>query len=100
MRALASTLDRYALTTGDEVTVVFDGSAFHVGDVSIGIEFAPGGRGAGDDAIVAWVETDPDSAGITVVTSDAGLAARVRARGAGVMAAGRFRRRIEEVAGS
>lgn len=46
------------------------------------------GRNAADDEIVRLVEGDEDA---LVVTSDADLAARVRALGADVMGAGAFR---------
>jgi uncharacterized protein YaiI (UPF0178 family) len=48
------------------------------------------GRNAADDEIVSLV-----AAGDVVVSSDAGLAARVRALGARVEGAGTFRRRLE-----
>jgi predicted RNA-binding protein with PIN domain len=78
-----------------EVTVVFDGrpsageglpSEAH----GVTARYAPGGRGAADDLIVELVQADPDAASLTVVTSDAALAARVRAAGAQVMSSGRF----------
>ncbi len=52
------------------------------------------GRDAADDEIVRLVETDEDPASLRVVTSDAALAARVRALGAAVEGAGAFRRRV------
>jgi hypothetical protein len=50
------------------------------------------GRNAADDEIVRLVSEDADA---LVVTSDAELAARVRALGARVEGAGAFRRRLE-----
>jgi uncharacterized protein YaiI (UPF0178 family) len=50
------------------------------------------GRNAADDEIVRLVEAEPDA---VVVTSDADLAARVRALGARVEGAGSFRRWLE-----
>jgi molybdopterin-guanine dinucleotide biosynthesis protein A len=50
------------------------------------------GRNAADDTIVALVRDVPDA---LVVTSDAELAARVRALGARVEGAGTFRRRLD-----
>jgi hypothetical protein len=49
------------------------------------------GRNAADDEIVRLVEEDAD---VTVVTSDADLATRVRALGARVEGSGTFRRRL------
>jgi hypothetical protein len=49
------------------------------------------GRNAADDEIVRLVR---DAPGALVVTSDAELAARVRALGADVMGSGAFRRRL------
>jgi uncharacterized protein YaiI (UPF0178 family) len=53
------------------------------------------GRDAADDEIVALLQ-ERGAEGVTVVTSDAELARRVRALGAEVEGAGRFRRRLEE----
>ena len=53
------------------------------------------GRDAADDVVVALVEGDADPAGLVVVTSDRGLAARVEELGAQVEGAGGFRRRLE-----
>jgi hypothetical protein len=52
------------------------------------------GRNAADDEIVRLVEADEDPSSLRVVTSDADLAARVRALGAAVEGAGAFRRRL------
>ena len=51
------------------------------------------GRDAADDAIVARLERDADPGSVRVVTSDAGLADRVRALGASVEGARTFRER-------
>ena len=53
------------------------------------------GRDAADDEIVRLLQDELEPAGVTVVTSDAGLAARVRALGADVLGAGAFRSRLE-----
>jgi len=99
MRRLVASLDVYARATREDVTVVFDGRPFPVDDAAVKVAFAPArGRGAADDAIVAAVDADADPASITVVTSDAELAERVRALGADVIAAGGFRRRLDELA--
>jgi predicted RNA-binding protein with PIN domain len=96
MRGLARLLDEFAERTGDEVAVVFDGRPFELeqhGNVEVG--FASGRRGAADDAIAERVAADPDPGSLTVVTSDAELADRVRRSGAEVAASGSFRRRLE-----
>jgi len=103
MRALVARLDAYAGTTGDRVTVVFDGSPPErpIEAQLVAVEFAPtGGRDAADDEIAARVEADPSATGLTVVTSDAELARRASAAGARVEAAGSFRRRLDAGLGS
>jgi predicted RNA-binding protein with PIN domain len=97
MRSLAASLGEYAQATGDEVTVFFDGRSFDVGDPGVTVRFAgSGARDAADDVIVEAVAADSDPADLTVVTSDAALAERVRSHGAAVLAAGRFRRALPE----
>jgi hypothetical protein len=51
------------------------------------------GRDAADDRIVAEIARDPDPSSLVVVTSDGGLAERVRALGARVEGAAAFLRR-------
>jgi len=74
---------------GEEAVVVLDAApeewAGREGSVEVVI--APRrGRDAADDEIVRLVAADDDPASISVVTSDSGLAARVRALGASVEA--------------
>jgi predicted RNA-binding protein with PIN domain len=81
----------------EEVVVVLDagpaGGAGREGAFEVAI--APRrGRDAADDEIVARLSADPDPSSVLVVTSDAGLAARVRELGADVEGAGGFRRRL------
>jgi predicted RNA-binding protein with PIN domain len=97
MRDLTEELGELAGSTGDELTVVFDGRAFEFEAPSwVTVEFASRrGPGAADDDIVALVERDRDPAGLTVVTSDKELASRVRKAGAAVVGAGEFRRRLD-----
>ncbi len=82
----------------EPVCVVFDGrpwdGAPQDGD-GVTVRFAPGGRDAADHEIARLVEADVDPASLRVVTSDAALAARVRAAGAEVVGAGAFRRRLD-----
>jgi predicted RNA-binding protein with PIN domain len=88
-----------ALRALDEpVCVVFDGrrwaGAPEDGE-GVEVRFAPGGRDAADDEIARMVAADPDPGSLRVVTSDAALAARVRAAGARVEGARAFRDRFE-----
>jgi predicted RNA-binding protein with PIN domain len=101
MRDLTGELVAHAEATGDRVIVIFDGRPFDLhGSDGVEVRFATrGGQNAADDDIAALVEADDDPAGLTVVTSDAGLAARVRDSGAAVTGAGGFRRRLEERGG-
>ena len=85
---------------GIDVTVVFDGRATpgEVDDATahgITALFAPGGPNAADDAIVELVRGLLDPSDVTVVTSDAALAARVRSGGASVQGVQWLRRRLE-----
>jgi len=91
MRSLVASLVAYADATGDDVTVFLDGREFDVGEPAIAVRFAPGGPNAADDEIVRAVAADSEPEGLTVVTSDATLADRVRTHGAEVIPAGRFR---------
>ncbi len=102
MRELVAELERFVAGTGDEVTVVFDGrSAVERPDPGGSVEgrlwvaFAPGGRDAADDAIADRVERAADPGALGVVTSDRGLAERVRDRGSEVVSVGSFRRLLE-----
>jgi predicted RNA-binding protein with PIN domain len=81
-----------SLESDAPVVVVFDGAPFSV-DSADGVEvrFASRrGQNAADDDIAAMA-----GSGDTVVTSDADLARRVRDRGAEVVGAGEFRRRLD-----
>ena len=81
----------------DDVVVVLDaGPRDWVGrDGPFEVVLAPRrGRDAADDEIDRLLEADDDPASIRVVTSDAALAERARARGAEVVGAGAFRRRL------
>jgi uncharacterized protein YaiI (UPF0178 family) len=78
MQRLVSALDDLAAETGDEVAVVFDGRERDLQAARAHVAFAPDA----DDAIAARAEP-----GLTVVTSDRGLAGRARAAGAEVVGA-------------
>jgi predicted RNA-binding protein with PIN domain len=96
MRALASQLDRLAEDTGEEVAVVFDGKPREIPAVRADVSFAPRrGPNAADDEIARLVADDDAPGELRVVTSDADLAARVRAAGGEVEGAGAFRRRLD-----
>jgi predicted RNA-binding protein with PIN domain len=100
VRRLIGELDRYAASTGEAVTVVFDRQPPGVpaGVHGAVVAFASRrGRNAADDEIVGMLEGDraPDS--VTVVTSDRGLVERARQLGAGVRSSSLFRRRMDAV---
>jgi predicted RNA-binding protein with PIN domain len=96
MRGLVDELEAFAERSGDEVTVVFDGKPFELESGSVDVMFASRcGRNAADDDIAALVQRDDRPGELSVVTSDADLAARVRAAGAAVVGAGEFRRRLD-----
>jgi predicted RNA-binding protein with PIN domain len=96
-RRLIDALREFA-ATGEEVTVVLDaGPPEWAGrDGGLEVAIAPRrGRDAADDEIARRLDGDPDPGSIRVVTSDAALAARARERGAEVVGAGAFRRRLD-----
>ena len=96
MRDLLEELDELAGREGDEVTVVFDGHPFDLDSPRVGVRFASrSGPNAADDDIAELVGSDAEPATLSVVTSDSDLARRVRERGAAVVGAGEFRRRLD-----
>jgi predicted RNA-binding protein with PIN domain len=95
MRALAAELDRFSAQRGEQVAVVFDGRPREIPAERVQVRFAArAGRNAADDDIARAVEEDAAPGELRVVTSDADLAARVRAAGGEVEGAGTFRRRL------
>jgi predicted RNA-binding protein with PIN domain len=92
---LAEAIGAWAQDAGEEdVVVVFDGRRPDRFPSPPGLEvrFAErSARDAADDLIAAIVAAADAPAGLRVVTSDAALAGRVRAHGATVTGAGRFR---------
>ena len=100
---LAEAIGRWAEREGGEgVVVVFDGRrpAGFRRCRGIEVRFADrGGRDAADDVIAALVADAEEPAALTVVTSDAGLAGRVRAHGAAVTGARGFRDAVERAGG-
>jgi predicted RNA-binding protein with PIN domain len=85
--------------SGDRVTVVFDGAPVPVGDeeetAGVEVRFAGRGRSSGDELIASLAAQHPDPGDLLVVTSDRGLAERVRATGATVASAGSLLRDLE-----
>jgi predicted RNA-binding protein with PIN domain len=99
MRTLVDELDRYARARDERILVVFDGPRSRRSPRrrrNVEVRFTPDSRrDAADDVIVASVAADPDPSTLTVVTSDARLADRVRLHGADVIGARSFRRRLD-----
>jgi len=96
-RRLLAALEAFAETTDDEVVAVLDAGPPELArsHARIAVVLAGRrGRDAADDEILARVRADAAPATLRVVTSDATLAARVRALGAEVEGAGRFRARL------
>jgi uncharacterized protein YaiI (UPF0178 family) len=91
-RRLVEQLDRL----GEPVIAVLDGGEPPAAEHVEVVVASRRGRNAADDEIVALLQ-DRGAEGMTVVTSDAELARRVRALGADVEGAGGFRRRLDEV---
>ncbi len=88
-RRLVAQLQARAAHTGDRIAVVLDGRPLAglpegVHDGVLVAYARRAGRDAADDRIVDEVERDPDPGSLTVITSDRGLAERVRALGAAV----------------
>jgi predicted RNA-binding protein with PIN domain len=96
MRDLVGELERFAEETGEPVTVVFDGQPFELESGAVDVRFASRrGPNAADHDIAALAEDDPAPAELSVVSSDADLARRVRDAGGSVVGAGEFRRRLD-----
>jgi predicted RNA-binding protein with PIN domain len=98
MIALVERLDRWADgADGDQVTVVFERPPANAIPTSrIEVTHAPrAAANSADDEIVRLVQADARSHEIRVVTSDKGLADRVRSLGAAVYPADRFRELVD-----
>jgi predicted RNA-binding protein with PIN domain len=95
-KRLLDALREFASVEDDVVVVLDAGPAEWAGrDGAFEVAIAPRrGRDAADDEIARRVAADPLPSSLRVVTSDAALAARVRAAGAEVDGAGGFRRRL------
>ena len=97
-RRLVERLETFADARDEPVTVIFDGRAHDAGGGSrVAVQFARrAGRDAADDDVAALVARHPHPGSLTVVTSDGGLAARVRDAGAEVVGAGEFLRALDD----
>jgi len=102
-RRLIASLQELARRSGDQISVVLDGRPLP--DVPEGVHdgvlvayATRAGRDAADDRIVEEVERDREPSSLVVVTSDRALAARVRAKGAGVEGAGALLAQLERMA--
>jgi len=98
MAALVHHLERWAATERQQVTVVFERPTPKVCESAvIRVAHAPSAASnSADDEIMRLIEADDHPGHITVVTSDATLAKRVRDAGASVHPARTFRDLIED----
>ncbi len=97
MVALVDRLESWSQKTGNRVTVVFERPPSPpVTSSVIEIAHAPAAAAnSADDEIVGLVLADRAPQSMTIVTSDRGLADRVRGAGASVYPAASFRRLID-----
>jgi predicted RNA-binding protein with PIN domain len=99
MVRLVDRLERWAAAEGQRVTVVFEQPVSPPIDstvIEIGHAPQPAADSA-DDEIVRLVQADRCPQEITVVTSDSGLADRVRGAGASIYPAASFRTLIDSM---
>jgi predicted RNA-binding protein with PIN domain len=97
-RRLVDRLGAWSARTGEKVVVVFDGPPPDPVPTAAGVEVrfaARRGPDAADDVIAELVAQAPVPQAVHVVTSDAGLAARVRSSGARVTGARALRDAID-----
>jgi predicted RNA-binding protein with PIN domain len=97
MARLVDRLERWAASTGDDITVVFERKPRPpISSPMVEVAHAPKpGANAADHEIVRRVREDGDPKSIRVVTSDHLLSDLVRGLDATVEPAGAFRDRIE-----
>ena len=96
MRELVEKLTAFAERSGEPVTVIFDGEPFDLeGGQRVTARFASR-RGRTRPTTTSRRSSSPTTSSIlSVATSDADLARRVRAAGATVVGAGQFRRLLD-----
>jgi len=97
MGKLVANIERWALNSGEQVTVVFEQPPRPaIRSTVIEIAHAPRPkRDAADEEITRRLAAHADPAGVCVVTSDARLAQAARRSGASVQASRPFRALIE-----
>jgi uncharacterized protein YaiI (UPF0178 family) len=97
MVRLVDMLERWAASSGEDVTVVFERPPSPpIRSTVIEVAHAPRPRrDSADDEIVRLLAVDSHPGSVRVVTSDLWLADRVRAAGATVEPAAQFRALIE-----
>jgi len=98
MVKLVDRLERWAASTGDDITVVFEQPPRPpIRSTVILVTHAPKPRrDSADDEIIRLLRAEPEPGVIRVVTSDGFLSDRVRAVGATVDPASAFRALLEE----
>jgi uncharacterized protein YaiI (UPF0178 family) len=97
-RRLVASVRAWAAEEGATAVVVLDSGPDELLGEADGVAVLRAtrrGRDAADDEIVRLLAADPAPDEVRVITSDAALADRVRALGAGVEGAGEFRSRLE-----
>jgi uncharacterized protein YaiI (UPF0178 family) len=97
-RRLVEALEAFTNSSneGGPVVLFLDGAPIsHPPTTRVEVRFAPGGPNAADRAITDYVRASAEPGSLRVVTSDAALAADVRALGAEVVPAGVFRKRLD-----
>jgi predicted RNA-binding protein with PIN domain len=99
MLRLVDLLERWAVSDGEEVTVVFERPPSPpIRSTVIDVAHAPKPRrNAADDEIVRRLRAHPDPSAVRVVTSDRWLADRAWAAGASVEGSDSFRTRLETI---
>lgn len=98
MVGLVDMLERWAASSGEDVTVVFERPPSPpIRSTVIEVAHAPRPRrDSADDEIVRRLADDSEPGSVRVVTSDRWLSDRVHAAGATVQASAQFRTLIEE----
>jgi len=98
MLRLVGLLERWAVESGDDVTVVFERPPSPpIRSTVIEVAHAPRPRrDAADDEIIRRLRADPDPGAVRVVTSDRWLADRAFAAGASVEGSVSFRSRLSD----